>query len=347
MVRRATLWCMKSDLEPLVRAAFASVSAACDVARRVQRDLSRVSRMTKDDKSPVTVADFAVQAIVSMGLAKSLGPSLIVGEEHAAELRGDGQTALRDAMVDAVRTILPAVTVNEVLDAIDNCDHDATAEAYWTLDPIDGTKGFLRGQQYAIALARIERGQVVLGVMGCPNLPADRNATLDQADTLGTIYTATLGGGAWEQVGTSVDGTCRRISTASFDDGQPIRACESVEAAHSKHDDAARVLKELGGAGPAARLDSQCKYAVVARGQADVYLRMPTKKGYIEKIWDHAAGALIAVEAGAVVTDIAGARLDFTHGRLLESNRGIVCAAPAIHGRVIDAIERLGIGVVV
>jgi 3'(2'), 5'-bisphosphate nucleotidase len=78
-----------------------------------------------------------------------------------------------------------------------------------------------------------------------------------------------------------------------------------------------------------------------------VYLRMPTKKGYIEKVWDHAAGAIIAQEAGAVVTDITGARLDFTHGRLLKGNRGIVCAAADVHGRVIEAIERLGIGVTV
>src|SRR5690606_27076032 len=42
---------------------------------------------------------------------------------------------------------------------------------FWTLDPIDGTKGFLRGEQYAIALALIEQGRVVLGVLGCPNLP--------------------------------------------------------------------------------------------------------------------------------------------------------------------------------
>jgi 3'(2'), 5'-bisphosphate nucleotidase len=39
------------------------------------------------------------------------------------------------------------------------------------LDPIDGTLGFVRGDQYAIALAMVENGEVVLGVLGCPNLP--------------------------------------------------------------------------------------------------------------------------------------------------------------------------------
>jgi len=41
------------------------------------------------------------------------------------------------------------------------------------LDPIDGTKGFLRGEQYAVALGLIDDGEVVLGVLGCPELPIE------------------------------------------------------------------------------------------------------------------------------------------------------------------------------
>ena len=40
--------------------------------------------------------------------------------------------------------------------------------SFWTLDPIDGTKGFLRRDQYAIALAYVVDGVVQLGVLGCP-----------------------------------------------------------------------------------------------------------------------------------------------------------------------------------
>jgi 3'(2'), 5'-bisphosphate nucleotidase len=141
-------------------------------------------------------------------------------------------------------------------------------------------------------------------------------------------------------------GTCRRIGAATFDAPRAIRVCESVEVAHSRHDDVERVIELAGGkdAAQSARLDSQCKYAVVARGQADAYLRMPTKKGYVEKIWDHAAGMLIAQEAGAIVTDITGAPLDFSCGRSLQANRGIVCAAAGLHARLIDAIAHLRIG---
>src|SRR5690606_21686805 len=148
-----------------------------------------------------------------------------------------------------------------------------------------------------------------LGVMGCPNLPADFNAPLDVADPSGLIYTATRGGGAWEHHADGNPSPGRRIRAATYASDRPIRACESVESSHSKQDDTARVLRERGSADEPARLDSQCKYAVVARGQADVYLRLPTSKSYVEKIWDHAAGMLIATEAGAVVSDITGSPL--------------------------------------
>jgi 3'(2'), 5'-bisphosphate nucleotidase len=268
---------------------------------------------------------------------------LIVGEESTGQLRTPEQAHVLEAVIDEVRAYRKDATADDVLRAIDSCNHDARGGGYWALDPIDGTKGFLRGQQYAIALARIERGQVVLGVMGCPNLAADHNAPLDVADSRGTIYAATLNNGSWEHESHDPTSQCRQIRAAHYDGSRPVRACESVEAAHSKQDTSARILEELGAAGTPARLDSQCKYAIVARGQADVYLRIPTSKTYVERIWDHAAGAIIATEAGAIVSDITGAPLDFTHGRLLSANRGIVCAARGVHERVIGAIERLGI----
>jgi len=335
----------RTDLET----ALNTVAAACDVARAVQQNLDRVREITKDDRSPVTVADFAVQAIVHMGLseaARSSGETLhIVGEESAATLRQPAQRAVLDAVVEAVGSYRPGTDAEAVLHAIDACDHDASAEGYWVLDPVDGTKGFLRGQQYAIALARIENGRVVLGVMGCPNLPLDSRRSVEDADPVGSLYSAAAGGGAWQHDPTGGEPQRINAATATADEQtlKSIRVCESVESGHSKQSDTARILDHLGVVNHPVRLDSQCKYAVVARGQADAYLRLPTKKGYVEKIWDHAAGMLIATEAGARVSDITGDPLDFTMGTRLEANRGIICAIPPVHRRVIEAIERLGI----
>ncbi len=325
-------------------AALGAVQHACRVARAIQQNLVQVREITKDDRSPVTVADFAVQAIVAMAIHETGEAADIVGEEHSGELRQAENEAVLDAVVAAVSTYRPGVTANEVLDTIDRCNHDASAEAYWAIDPIDGTKGFLRGQQYAIALGRIENGQVVMGVMGCPNLPADPSQPLDQPDARGTIYGAVHQSGAWELPADDPSAQRKPIAATTESKGEELRICESVEKAHSKRSDAAQIAETFGGPVQPVRLDSQCKYAVVARGQADAYLRMPTSKTYVEKIWDHAAGSIIATEAGAIVTDITGSELDFKHGRRLETNRGVVCAAPHIHGRIIKAIESLGIG---
>ena len=98
----------------------------------------------------------------------------------------------------------------------------------------------------------------------------------------------------------------------------------------------------MGITAPPLRMDSQAKYAVVARGEADIYLRLPTRADYREKIWDHAAGALIVTEAGGVVTDISGRPLEFHHGRELASNRGVIVTNGRLHARVIEALRSLG-----
>jgi 3'(2'), 5'-bisphosphate nucleotidase len=99
----------------------------------------------------------------------------------------------------------------------------------------------------------------------------------------------------------------------------------------------------LGIAAPPVRLDSQAKYAVVARGDAELYLRLPTRKDYREKIWDHAAGALVVQEAGGTVTDVRGKPLDFTRGPELAGNRGVVVTHGLEHARIIAALRELGV----
>ncbi|MDG2053864.1 MAG: 3'(2'),5'-bisphosphate nucleotidase [Phycisphaerales bacterium] len=328
----------------LLQAALSAVATGCGAAKHVQRELESVREVTKDDRSPVTVADFAVQALVWMSLNESLDAPLIVGEESADLLRNVNQAAVLDAVVSTVKSARSDVTTAQVLDAIDACNHDGTADSYWTLDPIDGTKGFLRQQQFAIALGYIEHGEVVLGVMGCPSLPVDHAAPLDTADSEGVLYAASKGAGAWEYPACDPQCTPRQVHANSWSAGQTTRTCESVESGHSKQDETAAVLKKLGSPSAPVRLDSQCKYALVARNQADAYLRMPTRKGYVEKIWDHAAGMIIATEAGALVSDVTGAPLDFTQGATLQNNRGVICAVPGLHESIIEIISALGVG---
>ena len=75
----------------------------------------------------------------------------------------------------------------------------------WCLDPIDGTKGFLRGGQYAVCLALLVAGKVQLGVIACPNLPVDPN----QPDgPKGVVFGAIKGQGAFQVRLTSLNKLC-------------------------------------------------------------------------------------------------------------------------------------------
>ena len=332
---------MSEDIRMRLDAAIHAVSLACQITRRVQQSLAGLGQLSKTDRSPVTVADFAAQAIIAHSLESRLGPLLMVGEEDSVALREGQQAALIDAIVSALEPLWPGADPANILAAIDLGGHDGSAFCYWTLDPVDGTKGFLRGQQYAIALAWIVDGVVELGVLGCPNLSLAPGADFDQADRHGLLFHAIHGQGC-------------RVRSADAPESEPravrhqagrgaIRVCESIESGHSRHDLSADILARLGNTGAPARLDSQCKYGVVASGRADAYLRLPTRADYVEKIWDHAAGKLIAEEAGCIVTDIHGHPLDFAQGPLLTENRGVICAGPDWHGRIIEAIAELGL----
>lgn len=331
---------MTSASRALLDSAFTAVRAACQVTRNVQADLSGIRQLTKDDRSPVSVADYAAQAVIAHQLGPPNGYPL-VGEEDASALRDPANDAILQAVLAAVQPLWPEATVDELLDTIDLGNHDASSNAYWTLDPIDGTKGFLRGQHYAVSLALICSGQVELAALGCPNMSVDLAAPLDKPDARGVIFLASKGQGTSQGPADGELSEQRPLPSHSADPDAKIRICESVEASHSRHDATARIVERLGGRGEPARIDSQCKYGVVARGQADAYLRLPTRRDYIEKIWDHAAGMLVATEAGCVVTDIYGAALDFSQGIGLSNNRGIVCAARRFHPALIEAIAEL------
>jgi len=316
--------------------AVQAVRAAAMLCRTVQARLVSSDTLEKQDNSPVTVADFAAQAVVCAHLQQAFPNDVVVGEEDAADLGSAQRATLRRSVVRYVGEALEGEPDEaEVLDWINRGNGDAVTDRYWTLDPIDGTKGFLRGEQYAIALALIERGEVVLGVLGCPNLAmGDHSGVLLQATRPGRTEMAPLD--AAQQT--------RPVQVSQLLDVGQARFCESVEAAHSNQNEAAQIAALLGIRSEPYRIDSQCKYAAVARGDASIYLRLPTRADYREKIWDHAAGKLIVEAAGGTVTDINGKALDFSVGRYLDANNGVVATGGAIHDEVIAAIETVRAG---
>jgi len=315
--------------------AVAAVERAARLCRRVRESLVSDETLSKTDRSPVTIADFGSQAVVNLALAAAFPADGIVAEEESGVLRKADNAALREKVMQCVWEARPDLAGREepVLTAIARGNAPGGRGRFWTLDPIDGTKGFLRNDQYAVALALIEDGEIVLGVMGCPNLPVDP-ACPDGA--AGCLFYAVRGQGAYVRaMDASGEASIRVTDTA---DPADAVLCESFESAHTAHDASADVARRLGIRRDPVRMDSQCKYAALARGQGSVYLRLPTRPGYQEKIWDHAAGVAVIRAAGGRVTDTSGRELDFTRGRTLQGNEGIIATNGALHAPVLDAV---------
>jgi 3'(2'), 5'-bisphosphate nucleotidase len=323
-----------------LQAAIAAVRKAARVTRAVQKQITD-DVLEKEDRSPVTIADYASQAVICHALKEAFPDDPIVGEEDAAELRGGENAGFVDRILEELAAIDVTTTADEVCSWIDHGNGTAGSR-FWTLDPIDGTKGFLRGQQYAVSLALIVDGELSVAALGCPNLPLEPS---DESSP-GSLFFAVRGAGTFvfsidDSTLSTTDAT--RVQTGVAVDWPEARLCESVESGHSSHSRSAQIAASLGITKDPVRLDSQAKYAVVARGQADIYLRLPTRKAYQEKIWDHAGGALVVQEAGGTVSDINGKPLDFTQGYELTQNRGVVVSNGPLHDAVVKAVQDAGI----
>jgi len=320
------------QLQEELQVARAAVRHAARICQNVRQAL-QPEVLEKQDRSPVTVADFASQAVICRALQSSFADDAIIGEENADALRQPEQHPFLEHIQTELKQTGLQVSKDDICDWIDAGGTQSYSDRFWTLDPIDGTKGYLRGGQYAVALALVIDGRVAVGVLGCPNLPF-----LDDQAT-GSLFTAVRGHGSWLEPLHS-DGNASKLHVSQSDSW---RICESVESGHSAHGRSGKVAHELGISREPLRMDSQAKYAAVAQGQAEIYLRLPTRAAYTEKIWDHAAGALIVEEAGGQVSDVDGKPLEWTHGYQLEVNRGVVVTNGPAHTRVIQALRNQGV----
>ena len=354
--------------------------------------------MIKDDTSPVTIADYASQAIICRALSIAFPNDIVIAEEDSTQLlRHNGQQlrevakyvqmSCNNEQSSEGATTATTIAEKDVINWIDHgssnanantdgaiIDHDEEAESsssrrgskkpktaqkrFWTLDPIDGTKGFIRGDQYAIALALIDDNEVKVGILACPALKLPLDVLNDQNDDddvvcpsastgNGVLFVAVRGEGTTMESLGNVQGNKtspvqKQHQTQSIRLGQengttsadsssttrsiPRRMVESYVSTHCNQTLQENIAKAVGITTKSLRMDSQAKYGIVASGYATLYLRMPNpnKSTYKECIWDHAAGSIVVEEAGGYVTDMNGKRLDFTKGHKLFENTGVI-----------------------
>lgn len=310
--------------------ALAAVRAGCRAAQAVGR-LDPGEAVQKPDQSPVTAADLAAQAAALRVLATAFPDDPVVAEERGGLLREPGRRGL------LARVAAAAGLAAEAVPGWIDRGVGEPGTRFWTLDPVDGTQGLVRGGQYAVALALVTHGRVALGALGCPRL-GPRGAE----HGAGVVLWAARGRGAWQQ---PLDGgePPSAVRVSATDDPGALRLCEPFEAAHTRHEVTAQILAALGVRTPAVRLDSQAKYALVARGDADAYWRLPPDPARREPLWDHAAGSLLVEEAGGRVTDLGGRALEFGRGTALAGNLGVVASNGRLHDRLLAALRSAGV----
>jgi 3'(2'), 5'-bisphosphate nucleotidase len=265
--------------------AFRAVRDGALLARDIRQHV-RAGALLKTDQSPVTVADFAVQALVAHRLAETFPEAPLVAEEDAAALRAPAGRTMLESVLATLRGVASNLDSIRVLDLIDR-GRAVPAERFWTLDPVDGTRGFVRGDHYVVALALIVRGRVEIGLIGCPELVL----TDEPRNTAGSIAFAIRNRGAFRAPPTGDEFIPLHVS--SCHDPRLARVLRSFEAQHIGLDTFNRIVSTLRVQAPAALMDSQAKHVVIAAGRADLLIRVPATKSFRDKIWDQAAGSLI------------------------------------------------------
>ncbi|KAK0710416.1 hypothetical protein B0T21DRAFT_376581 [Apiosordaria backusii] len=311
--------------------------------------------IAKPDASPVTIADFAAQALLISAIHAHFPHDSFIGEEDSSSLRADPDlcaqvwelvhsTRLEDEQAEEMLGKRPE-SVGEMLGVIDlgcssspsssqNGTGTKTKKRFWSMDPIDGTSAFLKGGQYAVSLALIdEHGKELLGVLACPNLPLRvvmngkkiEEGVVDK-DGMGVMLSA----GVVRRVN-------RRRSSSSrqqYQEKVRVEELHFVDSSVSCATDSSKV---------------EVYAAMVLGGREYVQVRFPQKpKGEAAPwcLWDHAGSSLIYTESGAgKVTDLEGKQIDFGTGRKLTNNWGLITADESVHGKILELVgEVLGDG---
>lgn len=221
-----------------------------------------VTVAAKGDQTPVTEADHAAERlIVSTIRAEDPGVAVVAEEEVAAGLVGE------------------------------------RADAWWLIDPLDGTREFAQGRdEFAVCLGFVRAGRPVLGAVALP--------------ALGELFCGRVGHGAWKE-----DATGRRPIKARK---PPPEGLTVFASRHSANDP--RLADFFAGL-PIARLinaGSALKFCRVAEGAADLYPRFGRTME-----WDTAGPQAIVEAAGGSVTTLDGAPL--TYGKRGFANPDFVC----------------------
>jgi len=357
---------MESQYGAELRVAIAAVQRAAGISRSVLAASEGVGVLQKEDLSPVTVADFAIQALLAASIHASFPDDGLVGEEDAADLRA--HETLLERVSEVLRRAVddgshdgPALgqalgTPERVCALIDRCGtgvplppgSDGTTRV-WVFDPIDGTKTFIRGEMYAINVALLEGGRQVLSVVGLPLLSVDAEYPVSDQSIdptgQGSLLFAVKGHGAYAR---PLPGPVDAVPTR--------RIPRHADAATSPQHLRSVTCSETQGSGLEAVHHAACaalgveypgcdhvgwvpRWAAMALGLGNMTVWAYKSRARKAKVVDHAGAMLLFEEVGGKITDVDGKDVDLAAGRNMVANYGFVAAPEALHSTVLKALH--------
>ncbi|EGX94992.1 myo-inositol-1(or 4)-monophosphatase [Cordyceps militaris CM01] len=348
---------MANSYEHELKLAELAVQKAVIVTRKVLQ-LVEKGELAKDNKTPVSLADFAAQALLVAAIHHRFPDDTIVGEEDTRLLATSpalvervwqlvASSRLDDAASEAL--LHAPASAADMLRCIElgGRSYAGPTGRVWMLDPVDGTKGFLRGGQYVVCATLLIDGAETVAAFGCPHVDVAAGAISEQDaqtdGTAGCLVSAIRGRGAFVRpLSTGALAERRRIEQRRpVDDLRRLRFCENAETTSPQFAGRAEIAAALGATtwAPMHVFSTQLRYLALALDLADVVLRAPRPGEAPPHIWDHAGGVMVFAEAGGKVTDLNGKDLVFTAGRDLTENFGLVACPAGIHAQVIEAVK--------
>ncbi len=352
---------MESNYRTELVVCFEALQAAAEISRQV---LSAKDKgvLEKDDLSPVTVADFAIQALLTSTLHAAFPNDKFVGEESAADLREN--PALRERVWElahhhaqhsgagASSRVRGPASADEMCEMIDWCGQgippSSGDDRVWVFDPIDGTKTFVRGELFAINVSLIQGGKQIVSAVGCPLLSADvQYPVLDHSidpSGEGSILFAVRGHGSYVR---PLRGSPDQVQPRRLKQLPPttsvsaLRSVTCYDKVDSGSDDVHRAATEaLGIEFPGCDILGWVpRWSVLALGIASMTVWVYRKRDRYAKIWDHAGAMLLYEETGGKITDVDGRDIVLTAGRKFTANYGFVAAPADVHPVVLRAVH--------
>lgn len=356
-------------LEKELYEALKIVQVASKLTSKVQVELTSNEILTKTDSSPVTISDLASQYLVLNHLHAQFPDDAFIAEEDTSE----ETVQFLEEVLSLVKKYSENSPSIEHLSKTINLGNSKGSvnginKRHWVLDPIDGTKGFIRGDQFAICLSLLDKdGNVILGVVGCPNLSLSKYynpslhgthkfdyASLDaECGTDGYIFYSKA-----EEDFVSFAPSVKfafdnnhfrnpflRSVRASDNniDLKKLITLEGFEKGHSSHDLQSLIKKKFH-IENALHLDSQVKYCLLALNLGNLYLRLPTSLEFKEKIWDHAAGNCLLKSLKYNHTDaLDDLNVDFYKGGRFFLTKGVIASnlSKELHSEIVAYSKEL------